>query len=352
MSLYDISKPFDYNCRLGPFWEGNIPRVPQCNKPFSFLGHSVNSLFGASASPLTHGCKGVRLLSQLGYDIITYRSVRSKQWSGQPYPHWRYVDVTKQLSVEDLNNPVRGNDKPFSLQDVTTANSFGIQSTKPEYWQRDVEKAKHSLQKGQLLILSIMFTPEEGKNVIKDAAEVARYAKETSVIAFEINLAHPNSGMKSLVYEDIETSVAICKSIKKIITDRPLIAKVGYYKNQQLLTEFLKQTNGLIEGISSTNTYAMTIIDAQGKELFPYRPKAGVSGNAIRTLSMQQAKTIINQKIALKLDHLAVIGIGGVIKPKHIQQYIDLGVDAVQAATGIWADPLLAIKYKRTLSQA
>jgi dihydroorotate dehydrogenase len=173
--------------------------------------------------------------------------------------------------------------------------------------------------------------------------------KETSAKVFEINLAHPNSGMKSLVYEDIETSVAICKNIKNKIKDRPLIAKIGYYKHTEQLKEFMDKTRGIIQGISSTNTLAMPIVDEKGAMCFPERPKAGVSGNAVRTLSMLQAKQIVAYRNLLGIHDLIVIGIGGVMNPEHINQYLSVGVDAVQSAVGVWVDPLIAYKYKQTL---
>ncbi len=347
--LYDISMTFEENIAYGPSWTGKFPKIPKKTPKFSLLGHKLSSLFGVSACPLTHGSRGVQLCSQLGYDIITYRSVRSQEWHGQPYPHWRYVKIKKQLRVDSLATSVLGSEKPFSGQDVSMVNSFGIQSLKPEYWQADFEIAKKMLSSGQLLILSIMFTPEAGKDVVEDAQEVARYANETSADVFEINLAHPNSGMKSLVYEDIPVSVAICKRVKKMLKDRPLLAKVGYYKDKMALREFLIKTKGIIQGISSTNTYAMSIIDKKGKEIFPGRPKAGVSGAAIRSLSMDQAQRIVNYKKQLKLKNFVLIGIRGVTKPAHIKRYLEMGVDAVQAAVGVWADPYLASKYRKIL---
>jgi dihydroorotate dehydrogenase len=346
MSIYNISQSFEENIENGPYWDNSLPKINPPKKKYLFMGHKVNTLFGVSASPLTHGSKAVSLMSKLGYDIITYRSVRSRFWKGQTYPHWRYVNIPKQLKYEDLANPVLGNEQPFTGQDISTANSFGIQSSKPSDWQKEFEIAQKSILPGQLLILSIMFTPEENGNIIEDIKLVAGFAKETSAKVFEINLAHPNSGMKSLVYEDVQTSVSLCKSVRNIIKDRPLIAKVGYYKDKNILQAFLKQSQGIVQGISSTNTYAMPVVNKEGSEVFPGRLKAGVSGSAIRSLSLEQAKTILYFKQKHHLSDMNVIGIGGVMKAEHIDEYLNIGVDAVQSAVGVWNDPYLAQKYK------
>jgi dihydroorotate dehydrogenase (NAD+) catalytic subunit len=348
---YDITKSFEENVAYGPIWHGQFPVVPTPKETTTFFGKPVHSAFGVSACPLTHGSRGVKFCSQLGYDIITYRSVRSTEWHGQKPPHWRYVDISGQLTTADLLTPVVASENPFKNQDVSSANSFGIQSLKPEYWQADFEIAKASLSPGQLLILSLMFTPEAGKDVVTDSQAVAHYAQKTSADVFEINLAHPNSGMKSLVYEDIALSAEICRAVKKVLGDRPLLAKVGYYKDAGLLTEFLRQTAGVIDGISSANTFALPVVSKTGEEVFPGRPKAGVSGAGIRTLYMEQAQAIMAAKKTLGLTHLVVVGIGGVTQPKHIQQYLEIGVDAVQSASGVWANPELAINYKKTLTK-
>jgi dihydroorotate dehydrogenase (NAD+) catalytic subunit len=344
--IYDISKTFEENITYGPFFEGQLPEIPAAARPRSFLGKTVNSIFGVSACPLTHGSRNIFYMSRLGYDIITYRSVRSREWHGLTAPNWRYVDLSSPLGLDNLGQTVVAGDVPFPDQEVSTANSFGIQSTSPALWQRDYEVARSLLLPGQVLILSIMFTPEEGHDILADAQLVAKYAMETSADIIELNLAHPNSGKKSLVYEDGETSVRMCETVKKILGDRHLLAKVGYYRDPQVLKTFLTQTKGMLSGISSTNTIGMKITDKSGGEVFPGRPSAGVSGGAIRSLIQSQAKRIVAYRQDLALRDFTVIGIGGVMEPKHIDEYLELGVDAVQAATGVWVDPGLALRYK------
>lgn len=348
-TVYNILKSFEENVVYGPHWEGPLPTVPTTTATKTFLGHRVNSLFGVSASPMTFGSRNCAFFSKLGYDILTYRSVRSIEWHGVSYPQWRYVDAPVSLSTKDLGTTLTAHDNPIADQSVSMANSFGIQSLAPAYWQPDVEKAKASLLPGQVLILSLMITPESGRTVAEDAREVARLAAATSAEVFEINLACPNSGKASLVYEDLETSLAVCTAAKAELGDRPLLAKVGYYQDPQTLSAFLEQSRGIIAGISSTNTYSMSITDQAGEVVFPGRPTAGVSGNAVRQLSQQQAAAIVALKHTLNLPELVVIGIGGVMTPAHIEEYLALGVDAVQSAVGVYADPLLAINYKKTL---
>jgi dihydroorotate dehydrogenase (NAD+) catalytic subunit len=350
-SIYDASKDFSYNVTYGPFWEGKLPpkfspKKSSQQKKHSFLGHPLNSVFGVSSSPMTFTARNIEFCARLGYDLITYRSVRSVEWHGLGAPNWVFIDAPKQFLAADLKKPVLGSLTPFPNQEISTANSFGIQSFRPEYWQAEYEKAKKSLSKGQLLILALMITPEDGRDAVQDATEVAKLANETSAEIFEINLACPNSGSKALIYEELETSIEVCKAIKKVIGKKDLIAKVGLYADMKMMKEFMAKTKGVLAGLTSVNTYSMKIQDKDGKDVFPGRPIAGVSGAAIRTLAIQQAQKIVEFKKELGLKRFAVIGVGGVTKPEHIQEYLDVGVDAVQAVNGVWADPYLAQKWK------
>ena len=127
--LYDITKSFEENIAYGPVWNGKLPHLPDTK---TFLGQRVNSLFGIAACPLTINARFVGLVGKLGFDILTYKSVRSVEWHGNPYPHWFYVDAPAKTNVEAVKS-FTASAVAFPKQEVSMANSFGIQSTKPEY---------------------------------------------------------------------------------------------------------------------------------------------------------------------------------------------------------------------------
>src|SRR5260221_408173 len=133
--IYDINQTFEENATYGPFWNEKLPKLSQPKQKFDFLGYELNSLFGVSACPLTANARYVKLMSKLGYDIITYKSVRSIEWRGNKYPHFRYVDVHKQLTSESVMSTVTASAEAFGNQEPSMANSFGIHSVRPEYWQ-------------------------------------------------------------------------------------------------------------------------------------------------------------------------------------------------------------------------
>lgn len=348
--IYDIAKTFEENATFGPFWNEKLPSLSERQPKYSLLGQPLSSLFGVSACPLTFNARSIHLLSQLGYDILTYKSVRSVEWHGNVFPQWLYVDFNKQLDAKNQSETVKADFTSFGNDDTTMVNSFGIHSIKPEYWQADFELAQQKIGAGQVLILSLMFTPQQGQTLVDDGRKVAQFAAQTSAKIFEANFACPNTdGGLGLIYEDVDLSIKICIEMKKVLGDRPLLVKVGYYKNFDDLKKFMEMTKGVISGISGINTYSMKIVGKDDQQIFPGRPTAGISGAGVRNFGMEQAKKIVEFKKELHLNNFVVIGIGGVTKPEHISTYLDLGADAVQTAVGAWADPYLASKYLKTL---
>lgn len=346
---YDINRDWGENVAKGPAWNGEFPPIPKLNKKYSLLGLSLNSPFGIPACPLTATAASVGVASRLGYDLLTFKTVRTIQWPGNKFPHWRHLSVPKGTDLRTSPGPFTADTKKFEDGETSMANSFGIHSLAPKRWQKEFEKAQKSLRPGQILILSMLPTRIEGKSLVEEAKDLGKLASDTSAKIIEINLSCPNTDTgKGLIQDDVEASIRLCRALKKAIGGRSLLAKVGFYHQEDDLRRFLQETKGIISGLSTMNTAAGTIVNPDGTETFPSRPIAGISGAAIRDMAMEQAEKVVKFRKKLKLKNFVIIGIGGVTKPEHIEAYLAIGVDAVQSAVGVYADPYLAIKYKKS----
>jgi len=345
--IYDIHKDYGENLELGPIWDGALPEVPEPAQKVEFMGRQLNSRLGVAASPLTANSEYVTLMGLLGYDVITHKSVRSVKWEGNQFPHWAHVVPPAILSGAILGNFVVS-DLPIIGQESTMANSFGIHSAAPEFWQQDVQDAAKALSPHQLMILSLMCTPIEGQTLVDDARVLAGLAAETDLTHFELNLACPNTdGGAGLIYEDVEQSFNMAVAMKEVLGgSRKLLIKVGRYTDQHMLREFMRRATGIIDGISSTNTYSANVTKKDGSEYFPGRSKAGISGAAVLPYSLRQAANLVQFRDELGLDNFSIIGIGGVTKPADIEKYLELGVDAVQSVVGVYENPYLATQWK------
>src|SRR3989344_7033471 len=111
--LYDITKSFEENAANGPFWESEIPKPPIVTHKYKLFGKYIISPLGVAACPLTVNSKFISLLSNFGYGFFTYKSVRTVEWRGNVFPHWKYVDVKEELTVDSLTQELKAQFESF-----------------------------------------------------------------------------------------------------------------------------------------------------------------------------------------------------------------------------------------------
>ena len=238
------------------------------------------------------------------------------------------------------------------------ANSVGVPSPAPDVWQRDLEECLDALGVGQLLIASVMGSPEHyaGQELIDDFVTVARLAETTGVEAIELNLSCPNtvdlrgSGMQAPICFDPNVTREIVGAVRAGLrhSQTRLVAKLSYMPHDRI-EGVLSTIANEVDAISGINTLQMRVTDASGKATFrgtleaPSRDRdeAGVSGVAIR----DHALAFVRSVVTLKRKHgwtLDVIGMGGVMNSHDVRALMASGADAVQSATAAANDPDLA----------
>ena len=94
------------------------------------------------------------------------------------------------------------------------------------------------------------------------------------------------------------------------------------------------------------NSVSLPVVNEEGKPaLGTERETSGVCGWAIRQCGLAFLKEALAIKRQEKYD-LAICGCGGVTHPDHIQEYLELGAQAVFTCTGAMFNPYLALEYK------
>jgi dihydroorotate dehydrogenase (NAD+) catalytic subunit len=334
---YDITKSYDWNYEHGPQFNGDFPKHKHSGTK-QFLTFNVNSLFGVPAGPLLNS-EWIGLYAKLGFDILTYKTVRSRPYPAFSTPHMLYV--------EPGNEKYNGRPYHVANERLAMTNSFGVPSRDPDVWQEDVQKSLKTLGKGQLLIVGTMGTIEAAKNeedYIKDFAYTALLAKEAGAPVIEVNLSCPNLASEGQVCFDLSLSEKICDAIKNAIGDTPLLAKIGYYEDDKLLETFVERTHKYVVGYGAINTIRGQINDKQfKKEHMRSISQSGVCGEYIRPFGLSHTEKLNHIRNEKGYEY-AVIGIGGVTTPEDYELYLSLGADAVQSATGAMMDPYLAHK--------
>lgn len=347
-SAYDVNISWEDNYKKGPRFAGPYPPLPK-NAKWKFLGHKLISPLGVAAGPLPNSKWMIPYL-RLGYGSIVQKTVRSTAHKSLAIPNVVFVKKGTRLKLDNkpiiveakINNPV---------EKLSITNSFGNPCFDKEEWMAEGKKTRKATARGQLFGISVYGTSHEGttlEQLADDYAKTAKMAKQAGAQFIEANLACPNvSGAENpFLYKDAKAVGLIARKIKKQIGKIPLILKVGYFDSYKNLTEVLKAAKGNFEAISAINTIQKEVINSKGKHALPGRDVSGVCGAIIKEFGINTVKKLKKAQKDLKMK-FEIIGVGGVMTPKDVDDYLKAGANHVHSATAIMFNPYLAYDYSQ-----
>jgi len=346
--LYDVNKSYDFNYEFGPIFYGPFPPDGGKQKK-KFLGFEVNSLFGVPAGPLLNS-NWVKTYADLGFDILTYKTVRTINKACHRPPNIVFIDPRRDYDYGSDKPAYSTKKRTVPYNKISITNSFGVPSKEPDVWREDIKKLLPQLKKGQLLILSVMGTIEDGmteEEYVADFIKCALLGKEAGVKVIEVNLSCPNLS-SGAIFNNISLSKKIIKGVKKAIKPTPLLAKIGYFEDLGALKKFVLGTNRFIDAYVAINTVSKKVLQLNGKQTLPGKTRviSGTCGSLIKKAGLRTVKNLnkIRKKEKLKYK---IIGVGGVMNTKGYFGYLEVDADAVQSATGAMWNPYLAYQIKQ-----
>ena len=249
--IYDIEKSWAQNLEDGPLFSGEFPPfVPA--EPVNFLGFTINSPLGVPAGPLLDS-QWTTLASRLGFDVVTYKTIRTHKYLGHPLPNVIFVETHNGTAREIGNGS-------------SITNSFGMPSMDQDYLRMDISKARQQLKENQILIVSVVGTPGNADSVEQDFANCARLAAESGAHVVEANFSCPNICSKEgALFTDPHNAGIIAESIVKAVRV-PVMIKVGCYSDENLLREVLANlAKAGVQGVCGINSVSMHVVNAQGQ---------------------------------------------------------------------------------------
>lgn len=355
-AFYDPYISYEKNYKQGPpvvLSRISPPKIKNKNKSYNFLGFKVNFPFGIPSGPLLNS-KFIKAAFDFGFDVSTYKTIRSTYFPSHPFPNILYVKANAKLHPE-LTPRLIATNKIHSVKKVfNITNSFGVPSQEPQAWQEDVKKALKYEKNGQLLILSFMGTVKKDQTeneFIQDYVLASRLSHETGAKVLEANLSCPNIGNEGLVCYNLNTTEKVSKAIRNTIGNTPLILKVGYFKSNKDLELLAKIANEYANAIAAINTLQVEVVDKKGNQALPgkMRLKSGVCGSCIKWAGLEMVKRL--NKIRRKNNYkFSIVGIGGVMNSNDYLEYRNNGADLVQSATGAIWNPYLASQIKEEVA--
>ena len=337
---YDISKSYSWNYDHAP-GPVNVD-VPPVGGQWTFCGRQVPSPLGIPAGPLLNG-RWVLYYASLGFDILTYKTVRSGQRDCYELPNLVPVSTGQLTGGEDRLTET-------GRMQGSWAVSFGMPSADPDIWRRDVEETRNRLPSEKLLSVSVVGTVQPGwsiEDLVADYALCARWAIEAGADAVETNLSCPNvATCDGQLYQNPAEAAATAEAVQQVIGDRPLILKIGHTTDSSAAEEFLKAVSPFATAISMTNSVATTVQSKEGSLLFEGQ-RRGICGMATFDASLQQAR-LFSDLINRRGDSLRIISVGGVASYGQVRECLDAGAESIQIATAAMVDPTVALQIRRT----
>ncbi len=180
------------------------------------------------------------------------------------------------------------------------------------------------------------------EDFIKDFALTAKLANDTGAKALEANLSCPNIGNEGLVCYNLDVSKRIAYGIRNVIGNKPLILKLGYYKDNKQLEKMAEIANEYASGVAGINTLQAEVRDNEGNQALPgkNRLRSGVCGSGIKWAGVDFVRRF--KKIKEKRNFsFKIEGVGGVTQADDYFEYKDAGADSVMSATGAMWNPYL-----------
>lgn len=355
--IYDITKTYEENLARGPNkkYKASL-KGPVKAGDFKILGFTVNSPFGTSACPAGADSRFIKATFDAGFDIVTTKTRRSVHYAPNLFPNIVHIVPGKMPEDQGFTAlPIRKKAADSEYETLTIANSYGNNSLDPKYWIPDAQIANSYATEGRLLITSIIGTIQPGfttEDYYKDFAKTAVLAKTSGANVIEINFSCPNVTNEGVLCYDPAAVLAICRLVKQVVGDTPIIAKIGFFPQEPaiLLEAVIAPIAPYIAAVSAINTFAAPVTSEDGKQVLPGkgRLRAGISGHAIKDLGLDMTRRLHALRTKKHLDY-EIIGIGGVLNAQDFHDYRAAGANAVLSATGAMWNPNLAHEIKNSL---
>lgn len=347
--IYAIQRSYLDNLEEGPFFEGHIPdRIrPAKDQWIDFLGFKVASRLGVPAGPLLNA-RWVLFAAEMGFDIVTYKTIRSKPHPAHPVPNMIYVDTKGPLTYSRAQETLmQAKLPPTDMASLAATNSFGIPSMGADFLAADIAAANASLAPGQVMIVSVVGTPREGEDFLEDFATASEIALAGGAKIIEADLSCPNVvTCEGSLFTSPEMVFEIAQRMRRVIGSVPLVIKIGVVEDEEVLRQVMcAAARGGVNAVCGINTMSMKVIKETGEPaLGEKRLKSGVCGGPIRTVALDYVRKARHINDQEKLG-MVIMGTGGAICPEHFDLFFDAGADVAMSGVGMMWDPYLAARY-------
>ena len=343
---YRIDRSYSWNY-------GHTPKLPRVRRLPAAPGgrlfdYILNSPLGIASGPLLNS-KWVEAYARVGFDILTYATVRSSAVPALGLPNVRPVENREQGAVTATRRAADGG--------LTLAVSLGTPSVEPDVWRRDVRRARERLGKGQVLIVSVLGTTPPGGDreaLVMDYARCAQWAAEAGAHVVEVQLAWPDpfSDQPQAIFENLPLASQILHRVRTSV-EVPVVAKLGVFRTPRLLHDTATRLASWAGGFVLVHGFQRRVVDEDGNPAFEGagRERADIVGADTFPAASRQVGELLAWRKAGCWDR-AVLAVGGITTVERAHETLREGADAVLVATAALFNPLFAVRFRQLRASA
>jgi dihydroorotate dehydrogenase len=343
-AIYRVDRSYAWNYSHAP----KLPRVRRLPAAPGgrLFAYDLNSPLGVAAGPLLNS-RWVEAYARVGFDILTYATVRSGFVPALALPNIRAVENREQVAVATRRPGMNGA--------LTLAVSLGAPSMEPDVWRKDVRRAKERIGRGQILVVSVMGSLPPGGDreaLVADYAQCARWAAEAGADVVETHLAWPDpfADQPQAIYENLPLAAQILHRVRTSV-GVPVLAKLGAFRSPRLLHDTATRLAAWASGFTLVNGFQRRIVDDEGHAAFEGRDRADVVGADTYPTASRQVAELLAWRRAGCWDR-AVLAVGGLTTAARAHEMLREGADAALVATAALYEPLFAVRFREQLAAA
>jgi dihydroorotate dehydrogenase len=345
-AIYRVDRSYAWNYAHAP----KVPRVRRlpAGPGGRLLDYPLNSSLGIASGPLLNS-RWVEAYARVGFDILTYATVRSTFVPALPLPNIRVVENRELAAVATRRSGLNGA--------LTLAISLGTPSMEPEVWRKDVRRARERIGRGQILIVSVLGTPPPGGDreaLVADYATCARWAAEAGADVIEVHLAWPDpfADQPQAIYENLPLSAQILHRVRTSVRV-PVVAKLGPFRTTRLLHDTASRLAPWAAGFTLVHGFQRRVVDETGQPAFegPGRDRAEVVGADTYPAASRQVAEMLAWRKAGCWDR-AVLAVGGLTTVERAHDVLREGADAALVGTAALYQPLFAVRFRQARATA
>jgi dihydroorotate dehydrogenase (NAD+) catalytic subunit len=173
---------------------------------------------------------------------------------------------------------------------------------------------------------------------------INRLNEADGIAAYELNASCPNTRHGGIAFGSDPDTLFDLVSRTKSRANRPLIVKLSPNVTSIALMAQTAQRAGA-DALSLVNTFLALSIDTETRRPRLSNVTGGLSGPAIKPIAVRMAWE------AAKAVKIPIIGLGGIVAPEDVVEFLLAGATAVQIGTASYADPRATERIANELEQ-